>query len=91
MMTRRIGEETVILDLESGTYFSLEAAGSRIWELLAEGTTLAEVCETVLKEYDTEREVIERDVLELAEQLRKQGLLKTHGEPGPILVEERND
>jgi hypothetical protein len=75
VMARQLGEETVILDLGSGTYFGLEEAGSRIWQLLTEGKTLGEVCDAVLEEYDVEREVLECDVLELTQQLRRQGLL----------------
>ena len=83
VMARQIGEETVILDLKSGAYFGLEAVGSRIWELLAAGTTLAEVCETVGGEYDVGREALERDVLELAAQLQREGLLTTTSAEGP--------
>jgi hypothetical protein len=84
VMARQIGEETVILDLKSGAYFGLEAAGSRIWQLLAAGTTLAEVCETVEGEYDVAHEALERDVLELAEQLQREGLLTTTSAEGSV-------
>jgi hypothetical protein len=75
VLARELGDETVILNLKNGEYFGLEAAGSRIWQLLTAGMTLAEVCERVEGEYDVERETLERDILALAEQLRNQGLL----------------
>lgn len=69
VMARQVGEETVILDLASGTYFGLDPVGARIWQLLADGKTLAEVCETMLDEYEVSREDIERDVLKLVDEL----------------------
>jgi hypothetical protein len=75
VMARQVGEETVILDLASGTYFGLDPVGARIWQLLTEGRTLGEVCATMLAEYEVTREDIERDVLNLAEELRAKQLI----------------
>ncbi len=75
VMARQVGEETVILDLASGTYFGLDPVGAHIWQLMTEGKTLAEVCATMLAEYEVTREDIERDVLRLAEELRAKQLI----------------
>ena len=69
VVARQVGEETVILDLASGTYFGLDATGARIWQLMGENKTLAEICEAMLAEYEVSREAIERDVLALADDL----------------------
>lgn len=75
VMARQVGEETVILDLASGTYFGLDPVGARIWQLMSESKTLAEVCATMLAEYEVTREDIERDVLRLAEELHAKQLI----------------
>ena len=75
VMARQVGDETVILDLASGTYFGLDAVGARIWQLMGEGKTLAEICEVILDEYDVEREQLEADVLRLAAELVERGLV----------------
>jgi len=75
VMARQVGTETVILDLATGTYFGLDPVGARIWQLMSEGKTLAEVCDTMLAEYAVARADIERDVLELAEQLLARQLI----------------
>ena len=75
VMARTIGDETVILDLASGTYFGLDPVGARIWELLGDGKTLAEICEQMLEEYEVSREELERDTLRLAQELADQGLI----------------
>jgi hypothetical protein len=75
VMARTVGTETVILDLASGTYFGLDPIGARIWELLGEGRTLAEVCDAMQQSHEVSRADIERDVLALAQALQMQKLI----------------
>jgi hypothetical protein len=76
VMARQVGEETVILDLASGTYYGLDPVGARIWELLALGQTLAQVLEQMQSEYTVERERLEADVMALVHTLRDKQLLR---------------
>ena len=75
VMARTVGDETVILDLASGTYFGLDPVGARIWELLGEGKTLGEVCDQMLDEFEVSRDELERDTLRLTQELADQGLV----------------
>lgn len=75
VMARQVGEETVILDLVGGGYFGLDPVGARIWQLMAEGKTLADVCEAMQAAYEVSREQIERDVLALAQSLNEKQLI----------------
>jgi hypothetical protein len=77
VMARQVGDETVILDLEAGAYFGLDAVGARIWVLMGEGKTLSEICDVMLEEYEVSRDELERDTLKLAEELVAQGLIKS--------------
>jgi hypothetical protein len=74
-MARTVGDETVILDLASGTYFGLDPVGARIWQLMGERKTRAEIFTTMLEEYEVEREQLEADVLRLATELAERGLV----------------
>ena len=76
VVARRIGEETIILDLESGTYFGLDPVGARAWELMAEGRTINSVCTVMLEEYDVDEARLERDLRKLVEDLRAHGLVR---------------
>ena len=69
VMARQVGEETVILDLASGTYFGLDPVGAHMWQAMVEGKTLAQVCERMLAMYEVSRGDIERDVLALGQKL----------------------
>jgi hypothetical protein len=71
-----LGGEEVILDLRSGVYFGLDAVGARIWQLLKEPTTLANIRDVVMSEYDVERELCEAELQEFFETLVQNGLVE---------------
>ena len=75
VIAREVGEELVILDLAGGTYFGLDAVGMRIWQLMGESKSLAEICEVMLDEYDVSRTELERDIMILAEELSTRNLI----------------
>jgi hypothetical protein len=75
VLARNVGDETVILDLASGTYFGLDPVGARVWTLSQRGSTLAEICDTLVAEYDVARDQLEADVVRLAGELRAQKLV----------------
>ena len=75
VMFNRVGDEVVLLDLDSGTYFGLDAVGGRVWDLLTGSATIAETIETMLAEFDVERDTLERDVLRLVNELEEKGLI----------------
>jgi hypothetical protein len=75
VMARQLGEECVMLDLDNGTYYGLDAVGARGWQLLGEGRSVAEACAAVAAEYEAPRETVEADVARLVEELAANGLL----------------
>ena len=75
VMARQVGDETVILDLASGNYFGLDAVGAFIWQLMSDGKTLAEICDSVQAKYEVARTDIECDLLALAADLQSRGLI----------------
>lgn len=74
-IAKEVGEELVILDLAAGTYFGLDAVGTRIWQLMGESKSLAEICEAMLDEFDVSRRELERDILILAGELSTRNLI----------------
>ncbi len=81
VMSRPVGEETVLLDLASGQYFGLDNVGKLIWESIAEGRNLAETVDRLVAEYDVGEEQARTDVIDFAKKLVDRGLL-AHGLPG---------
>lgn len=75
--TRRIGDETILLNLQTGTYFGLDIVGSRFLELLERDGKLAVVLHMMVEEFDVKPETLEVDILRLSEEMRSKGLLES--------------
>jgi len=75
VLARQVGDETVILNLESGVYFGLDSVGARIWKLLAEGNNLVRICEKMQLEFQVDPETLEKDVKRLVHELEDKGLI----------------
>lgn len=74
-METLVGNEVVLMVLESGNVYGLGDTGSAVWKLLAKPTTLQPVVDALVEEYDAPRSVIEHDVLELIEEMVERGLV----------------
>ncbi len=75
VMSRLVGDETVLLDLESGLYFGLDGVGKRIWESIGEGRTLGEAAAIIVAEYEVGAAQAEADVIDFTRNLVARGLL----------------
>jgi hypothetical protein len=74
--------EAVILNLQSGTYYGLNAVGALIWNLIQSPITVDQIRAALLKEYEVEPEVCDRDLQMLLEDLQSVGLIEiTHEQP----------
>lgn len=74
-MFQKVIDETVILDTQSGQYYTLDVIATEMVELLNEGKTAVDVVDTIFDNYDSEKAVIESDVRELIEEMLSKGLL----------------
>ena len=72
-----IDDDIVLFNIEKGTCYGLNRVGSRILRLLAVPTRIRDVCETLLTEYKVEPGTCERQVLDLLEELRAEGVIST--------------
>jgi hypothetical protein len=75
VMVRQLGDECVMLDMASGYYFGLDPVGARIWQLLSETSSFAEIVERLAQEYDVTPEQVESDLVRFVEELKANGLL----------------
>ena len=77
VVARKVADETVLLHLVSGTYFSLDQIGGRVWEILDQTNdmTLKQVCDIIFNEYNVKREVLERDIVHLVTELEAGNLV----------------
>jgi hypothetical protein len=71
-----VDEEAVLLNMQTNQYYLLDEVGARFWGLLRDGKSLREGFQTILEEYEVESAVLEKDMLELLEKLKEQGLVE---------------
>ena len=57
----RVGDETVLLHLENGTYYGLDPIGTQIWEMLKQGLALGAICAVIAEQYGVGLGTIEAD------------------------------
>jgi len=78
-----VGDEKIVLDLDSGEYYGLSGIGDRIWELLQSPTTGEEVQAVIREEYDVTAERSREDVMEFLRTLADEGLIDVWDERAP--------
>ncbi|MGY6555538.1 MAG: lasso peptide biosynthesis PqqD family chaperone [Wenzhouxiangella sp.] len=71
-----VDDELVMMSVEHGQYYGLGGVGPRVWELLEEPRKFDELVELILQEFEVEREVCEKDMVEFLEQMEKLGLIE---------------
>jgi hypothetical protein len=75
--------EVVVLNLATGVYYGLEGVGARVWGLLREPITVGTIVETLLAEYEIDRETCRRDVEELLERLASERMIELRDASDP--------
>ena len=77
VLCKDLGDEAILLDLETETYFGLNEAGSRMWKLLTTQPTVREAYAVMLEEFDVAPDELERDMSALIADLVGRGMLRT--------------
>ena len=72
-----IDQETIIIDFESGAYYSINGVGSLVWESVAKGMSVKQIIDLITQRYSGQREIIEQEVKDFLEELRNETLLVT--------------
>ena len=70
------GEESVLLHLESQTYYSLNSTGTQIWQAMKQGLTLQEICQRLQAEFLVNDDQAKHSVLALVDDLAQHQLVQ---------------
>lgn len=65
-----------LLDLRSGTYYSLNSVGARVWDLIREPQTLASIRTHLVASYDVHPNRCYEDIVVVLDQMANAGLVK---------------
>ena len=74
-----LDEESILLNVETGIYFGLNALGTDIWRALAHGADGPEIVAQLTAAYDAPREQLLADLTAFLDQLAARGLISLAG------------
>ena len=79
VLSQELAGETVLLHLDSSTYYGLDGLGTHIWRLLQAGTSPHMICRILCEEYDVDERQLSHDLLRFLQQLAEHGLIDDAG------------
>ena len=76
VMIRKVGEESVLLDLKTERYLGLDDVSARFWDLLTNGDSIQSAYETLLAEFEVDPERLRNDLNDFVQELVQFGLVE---------------
>jgi coenzyme PQQ synthesis protein D (PqqD) len=81
-MHETIEGEVIVIDLTTGSYYSLRDAGAEIWHSIQQGTDEEQIDEMLQERYEAPREEIVAAVGRFLDELAREGLIEpSDGDP----------
>lgn len=80
VLLQQLGEESILLDLQSECYFGLDPVGTRMWEALTGTKNVEAAYQRLLSTYDVDAQRLRKDLEGLIGKLVENGLLETKDE-----------
>ncbi len=74
MLSAEIGGEAVMMSIEKGAYFGLNPIATRIWDLIDQPQSIAELIAVISAEYEVSDEQCATDVQEFVSDMIERGI-----------------
>ena len=68
-------DQAVMVSIDAGHYYGVNAVGARIWELLETPRTVEQLCAQICEEFDVDAQTCEAAVLEFTRDLIDNGVV----------------
>ncbi len=75
LLSSSVDDDLILFSADQGMYYGTQAVGSRIWALIEDEVSVAEVCDRLLEEFSVDRVTCKREVLHFIEQLAEEGMV----------------
>jgi hypothetical protein len=76
VVARSVKGSTVLLNTETGRYFTLDEVGSRSWDVLTSSPSIASARDRLLAEYAADADALAHDLEVLVTRLAERGLVE---------------
>lgn len=71
-----VDNEVMMMSIENGSYYALDAIGARVWELIAEPRRVVELRDLLMTEFDVDSLTCETDILGFFNKLAEENLIE---------------
>ena len=71
----RVGDETILLHLENGTYYGLDESGTAVWARLQDGISLSDLVDDMARLHGVPRATLEQDMAPFLQDLLSNELI----------------
>lgn len=75
VVSSRLGEAGVLVNLRTDRILELNATGIRIWELIGEGLSLGAIAAQLRLEFEVTPAEVEQEIARLVDELAREGLV----------------
>lgn len=80
LLLQAVSDEKVILDPDSGNYYTLDVVGAKMIDLLCESGSIEKTISGIVAEYAVSEESAHTDLIELLEKMTEHGLVQQNGD-----------
>jgi hypothetical protein len=80
VLSRKMGEDLVLLNLNTNRFFELNRTGARFWELLVDGAELDSIENALAAEFEVTPSELSAEVASIVEAMRAEQLLTVENE-----------
>ena len=75
VIAETIDGEAILVDLRTGSYYSVQGSGSTLWDGIAAGASLGRLADEVASGYSIDRDAAEEVVSSFCAELEREGLI----------------
>ena len=76
LLSTSLGDDVVMMDVEQGAYYGLEAVAARIWALTEQPLSVGSLCDRLVTEYQISPEQCQQEVLAFLRELLNQHIVQ---------------
>jgi hypothetical protein len=92
VISETIDRETVIINLATGSYYSLRHSGPTIWTGIQQAASLADIAAAVRSDFVVDGQDVEQEVAALVQKLIEEDLVRpATGKPSPVASAQLSD
>ena len=76
LMGGEMGDETVLMNLNTGDYLGLNSVGSSIWRIIQQPITIADICTQLQNEYQIDTATCQSETIKYINILLAENMIK---------------